>query len=557
MNGQDAVPFAFTWPDLLFLVLLFGLVVILEAWLAGWIKKEKKVVPLFKPVFWTHLPWVFGYLGPVIENIHLPESQNTPLRKLEILLGLLLMTHLFLFVRLLLSGSSRKDWKTSKTFGLAAVILFVGATCWTATVCDLSGDEPHYLLMAYSLIHDHDLDLSNHYANKDYEQFYHRGDLEPQGLEHVINGKRYSHHPLGPVLLVLPGFALFGRLGAALTMALLAALALYLTMRVLEETGAQGWPLHAVGMVGLASSPFLLYSGLIFPEIPTACLVALSLLLYLKRRWGWLGFCLGLMLWMHNRNVLLVMPLLVSSAYGVWKEKQERLKEASWFVLGFAIPVLLLSLYFHSIYGVWTPLGAHNEPFTSLFRLSHFWDGFFGLLLDQECGLWFHFPVFAMAVTGGVILWLSKNPLRFVALGTLVFYFLFMSFYENLGLTPATRYMVGVTPLWLLALYPAVERLKKGELWTWLTFFSFMAGAFVNWILAAVPWMRYNKLDGENWILKIAGSFLHLPLTSTEPAFQAPVVGMKSYVLSALWVGATIVLTVLYLRDKTRKFRRR
>ncbi len=34
-----------------------------------------------------------------------------------------------------------------------------GTTLWTATVCDLSGDEPHYLLMAYSLIHDGDLDL--------------------------------------------------------------------------------------------------------------------------------------------------------------------------------------------------------------------------------------------------------------------------------------------------------------------------------------------------------------------------------------------------------------
>ncbi len=557
MSGSDPFPLAFSWPGVLFLGLLCGLAVAFEAWLAGWFKKEKKVLPLLGRVLWTHGPWVLGYFWPVLEKINLPDPQNTPLRKLEILLGVILMTHLFLFVRLLLSGPSRQDWRTSKIFGWAAVVLFTGATCWTATVCDLSGDEPHYLLMAYSLIHDHDLDLSNNYANKDYEQFYHRGDLEPQGLEHVINGKRYSHHPLGPVLLVLPGFALLGRLGASLTMALLAALALYLTLRVLEETGAQGWPLHAVGMVGLASSPFLLYAGLIFPEIPTACLAALSLFLFLKKRWGWLGSCLGLLLWMHNRNMLLVMPLLAFSVYGIWKEKQTASKEAGWFALGFTPPVLLLSLYFHSVYGVWTPLGAHNEPFASLFRLSHFWDGFFGLLLDQECGFWFHFPIFAMAVTGGVILWFSKNPLRSVVLGTLVFYYLFMSFYENLGLTPATRYMVGVTPLWLFALYPAVERLKKGEPWTWLAVFSFSAGVFVNWILAAVPWMRYNKLDGENWILKIAGSFLHLPLTSAEPAFQAPVVGMKSYLISAFWVGATIVLTVLYLRDKTRKFKHR
>lgn len=553
---MDLTNFAFFhWQDFLSLGFCIALASVLEAGLAQWVTGEKRFLTLLAAVLWTQLPWVLFSLWPLAVTINLPDPHNTYLRKIEILLGVILMTHLFLFARLLLSRSSKNGWKASKTFGWIAVIVFTGATCWTATVCEPSGDEPHYLLMAYSLIHDGDLDLSNNYANRDYEHFYHRGDLQPQGLEHVIDGKRYSHHPLGPVLLILPGFALFGRLGAALTMALLAALALYLTMRVLEETGATGWPLHATGMAGLASSPLLLFAGLIYPEIPTACLTALCLLLFLKKRWVWMGFCLGLMLWMHNRNVLLVVPFGLITLYETGKDK-ERL--AAWGKLagGFLLPVAALAVYFHSLYGVWTPLGAHNEPFTSLFRLGHFWDGFFGLVLDQECGLWFHFPVFGMAVTGGAILWLSKNPLRYMAIGTLLFFYLFMSFYENLGLTPATRYMVGITPLWLLALYPAVERLKKGEGWTWLTVFSFSVGVFVNWILAAVPWMRYNKLEGENWILKIAGSFLHLDLTAADPAFQAPIVTMKSYLISAFWVGMTVVLTVWFLRDKTRHNKR-
>jgi hypothetical protein len=470
----------------------------------------------------------------------------------EILLGVILITHLFLFTRILIRGASERGWKASKLFGWVGVVVFAGATCWTATVCDLSGDEPHYLLMAYSLIHDGDLDLSNNYANKDYVHFYQRGELQPQGLEHLIDGKRYSHHPLGPVLLVLPGFALASRMGAALTMALLAALALFLSMRVLEETGAKGWPLHAAGMVGLVSSPLLLFAGLVYPEIPTACLTALALYLLLKKRWGWLGFSLGLMLWMHNRNVLLAAPFLAFGMLELWKEKAEGIEWGK-YLGGFLLPVAALALYFHSIYGVWTPLGAHNEPFTSLFRLGHFWDGFFGLILDQECGLWFYFPVFAMAVTGGVILWGSRNPLRFVVLGTLVFYYLSMSFYENLGLTPATRYMVGITPLLLLAIYPAVEKLKKWDAWTKLAMFSFALGVLANWILAAVPWMRYNKLDGENNILKIAGSFLHMNLTSAEPAFQAPVVEMKSYLLSAFWVLASIVISFVFLKGKSKQ----
>ena len=533
--------------ELLFFALALGAA---EMILARWMTGEKSYPILAKDILFTHLPWVLGFCWPLVEKLNLPDPHNFTERKMQILLGLLWMTHLFLFSRLLLKKSQRRGWKDSKIFGCVALFLFAGTTLWTASVCELSGDEPHYLLMTYSLIHDGDLDLTNNYANKDYEQFYHRGVLEPQGLEHVVDGKRYSHHPLGPVLLILPGFLIAGRMGAALTMALLAAWAFYLTIRVLEETGARGWALHATGIVGLFSSPILLFSGLIFPEIPTACLVALSLLLFIKKRWVWLGLCLGLMLWMHNRNVLIILPFLWFATFEIWKDKKYRLAQAGKFGVGFGIPILLLMFYFYSIYGVLTPLGAHNEPFTSLFRLSHFWDGFFGLLLDQECGLWFHFPILGLMVTGGFLLWRSTNPLGLLAVGTLLFYYLFMSFYENLGLTPATRYWVGLTPILLVMIYPAIERIKKGEGWAWLTALSLVVGAFVNWLLAAIPWLRYNKLNGENWILKIVGSFLHLPLTAMNPAFQAPAVEKKSYLMSALTMVVTFGLSFLFLKEK-------
>src|SRR6185369_17186893 len=139
------------------------------------------------------------------------------------------------------------------------------------------------------LVHDGDLDLSNNYQNRDYERFYRRGELVPQGLDHRIGDKLYSFHPLGPVLLILPGFSVGGRLGASLTVAFLAAWALFLVLRVLELTGAGGTPLAAAGAAGLFASPLFLFSGLVYPEIPTACLVALALLFFLEGRWGWFG----------------------------------------------------------------------------------------------------------------------------------------------------------------------------------------------------------------------------------------------------------------------------
>ena len=549
------------FPFFLFIFISVLFVVWIEAFFLRWMTKEKNWKKPVRTTLLSHFPWLLTWSYPFFLRMNLPEPHDFELRKIEILLGIILITHVFLFTRFLLAGSYKKLLRNSTVFGFVSAFLFVGVTFWTATVCDLSGDEPHYLLMAQSLIRDGDLDLSNNYQNKDYLQFYHRGDLQPQALEHVIDGKRYSHHPLGSVLLVLLGFAIAGRLGAALTMALLAALALYLTLRVMEETGSKGVALWAAGAIGLFSSPLLLFSGLIYPEIPTACLVALSLLLFIKKRWGWFGVVQGAMLWMHNRNVLLVIPFLLFAVWEIAKiqffplwlrifKKGNVSKDIGKLLVGFAVPVIVLTAYFYHIYGVLTPLGAHNEPFTSLFRLSHFWDGFFGLLMDQECGLWFHFPIFGLVLMGGAALYRSKNPLRFMALGVLGFYYFFMCFYENLGLTPATRYWVGVTPLLLFVLYPAIEKMKLWDVWARLTVLSFAVGVLVNWLLAAVPWMRYNKLNGENWILKIAGHFLHSPLTAMNPAFQAPVVEMKSYIMSAIPMAITLALTIRFLKDK-------
>ncbi|HVM32718.1 MAG TPA: hypothetical protein VMU88_06255 [bacterium] len=511
---------------------------------------EKKL--FFTAFLLAQSPWILGLALPLAVKIHLPAPHDFAWRKVQILFGIIWVSHLFLYTGWLLWKSRRLARRVSTSFLAAALVLLPGLALWTSQ-CDTSGDEPHYLLMAYSLVHDGDLDLSNNYQAGDYRAFYHRGVLEPQGLEHFVGGKDYSHHPLGPVLAILPGFALAGRLGASLTMAFLAAFTIFLTLRVLEETGARHVPLQLVGAVALYGSPLLLFSGLIFPEIPTACLVAAGLLLFARRRWVALGFCLGLLLWMHNRNLLLVLPWLGLALLALWNLKKQRGSSALGFAGGLFIPLLALALYFHFLYGVFTPLGAHNESFFSLFPLSRFPVGFLGLSLDQECGLWFHFPVFALLLAGVWMTFRLKGPFQWAAPGLFLFYYLAMSFYENLGETPACRFMVGVTPLALVLIYPAVEKALKREYWNYLAVTLAGVGVGVNWILAAVPWARYNRLEGENWVLKIMGNLAHLPLTRLEPSFNASPVEARSYLLAVLWMALASGLTVWFFRKNSRK----
>ncbi len=86
-----------------------------------------------------------------------------------------------------------------------------------------TGDEPYYLVMAHSLIHDHDLELTNNFASGDYWHFY-PGELFPRHESITTRPGLWSKHAPGVAVLVAPGYAWLDWRGAALTINLLAAL---------------------------------------------------------------------------------------------------------------------------------------------------------------------------------------------------------------------------------------------------------------------------------------------------------------------------------------------
>jgi len=97
-----------------------------------------------------------------------------------------------------------------------------------------------------------------------------------------------------------------------------------------------------------------------------------------------------------------------------------------------------------------------------------------------------------------------------------------------------------------------LEKTKVPSFGYYTTMFAFVSGVVVNWVLAVVPWMRYNKLNGENMMLKVAGDLLRIPLTAGAPSFQTPVIQWQSYAVSLFWLVLTFVLSVLFLRKQTK-----
>jgi hypothetical protein len=508
----------------------------------GWIESLEAVAPSFLPAILLLLGWKWLPLQGL-------PPHDFPLRKAEIATGVVWVAHLFWVASILVRGSVQKGKRSPAwAFGLAGLVLFGGITLHTLR-CDMSGDEPHYLLMTHSLWRDGDLDLSNNYASGDANAFYGRGALEPQGNEHRLqDGRIYSHHSLGAPLLFYLGYVLAGRLGAAMTVSACAALCLAWTLAALSLMRFERQTVIWVGWVGLFASPLLLYSGLLLAEIPSALVLAGILWAAARKRWVWIGLGLGLLPWMHNRNILLIPPILVALAMA-GKIGKVSPKTVRGFALAFFAPLLLLAIYFMGVYGVWSPLGAHHESFESLFLIERFPINVCGLFLDQEAGLWFYFPVFIFLPAGMILGWKRRGFLFKAAVSTTIFYFFTMCFYQNLGLTPPARYWVSLTPLLLLLIAPAVQRLgRKRMAWKRTAGIFYATGVLLAYGFAVVPWMRYSKLQGEAWVLCIARKFTGLPWPLWEPSFHSQPVEMRSYLLSMLGFAVVAGLTALFLK---------
>ena len=149
-------------------------------------------------------------------------------------------------------------------------------------VIHITGDEPHYLLIATSLLRDGDLDVLNNYRDKHYQPFYpyHLGDArQPEDMHALYGPSRglYSKHGVGLPLLLLPAMRLGGteegpRPGHRLH-ARRGARPLHADLPPgLGDHGARGGG-HRGLVGGGLYLPLLLYAGQIYPEVPGALLV--------------------------------------------------------------------------------------------------------------------------------------------------------------------------------------------------------------------------------------------------------------------------------------------
>jgi hypothetical protein len=345
---------------------------------------------------------------------------------------------------------------TVAAFALTLAILFVLAP-WVAANWPITGDEPHYLLVTQSLLADGDIHMANNYVSGEWLRFHDAPWLDPH-VSARSDGYWYPVHEVALSIILLPGYALAGRLGAIWVLNLVAALVAANTWRLTYELTKHRGAAWFAWAAATLTIPLLPYAYAIYTEIIAALLVVLAARTLVRDEplslghWGALGFCLVALPWLVVRFLPLSLGILVLIvARAVFRKEATAL---CWLalVLAAALGLLANSTLTGALYGESSAMGASSAGRGSatlaqlIDPLNHL-DSLTGWLMDQRMGLLVLAPIYATALAGWLVLW-RRDRWKAAVLGLLI-----AALYASLGFT---RFQVrwGISPRYLVAVLP-------------------------------------------------------------------------------------------------------
>ena len=351
---------------------------------------------------------------------------------------------------------------------LAAVL----ALWWSTTDrLDLTGDEPHYLILTASLLRDGDFDIGNNYAED-----AQTGEIYgPVRLRHSVerDGRQWPSHAPGVSALLVPAFALGGWLGARLMLCLL--ITPLLGWACWRWLAGRAPPRDvALAVAGVMLCPAVLFgSGQIYPDLLSGVII-MGLAVWLwggegrddaatsalappggrtPFAWALFGLAAGLLPWLHIKNLA---TAALFGLFAVWQVRRERPGQdpdgsrARWgyatgaalFVLG---PATFLA-YEMATHGLLLSGQSHNLGGTPYLRVVEM---LLGRHLDQSQGLFWHQPLFLPGLIALGWMIRKRHPLTLP----------WLLLYASLIVPPAIMNRWGGAP---------IGRLNWGAFWLWL-----------------------------------------------------------------------------------------
>ncbi len=362
----------------------------------------------------------------------------------------------------------RDTRKAPRVAAVLAFVVFVAVRL--AAVGPPGGDEPHYLVIAQSLLEDGDLEIANNYARGDYLKYW-GGYLLPHFSRPSVNGRLYSVHAPGVPALVAPAFRIGGYWGVVVWIAALAALGSAFVWKAsyifTGDAGAAWFGWAAV----VLTAPVVLHGTLVYPDPIGGVMLgagALGLIATRARlhepvatsrqredravRWRlprtfWIGLPIAVLPWLHTRLALpaaILGGVLFLRLGTAVRARAARWGDVAWFAAPIVLSVAAWLTFFHTLYGTFNPSAPYGEQIP--LEPGRAATGLLGLLADQEYGLLPNAPVHLLWAAG---LWSVFKRDRRLAVELLLIvapYMIAASSYEVwfAGASPPARFLVPV-----------------------------------------------------------------------------------------------------------------
>jgi hypothetical protein len=340
-------------------------------------------------------------------------------------------------------------------WAIAAALLYI-AIIPAQQRTPIDGDEPYYLLVTESIVHDHDLDLRNQYANIAHTDTR-RPDLIPQPGDPVgPHGEQYSRHEPFLPLLMAPGYALFGVQGAIGTIALFGILLVRSLVRFLEDEGVSDDAIRALMPLIVFGPPLVFYAVRIWPEVPAAfCFVEAIRGVRQGRGQRWIPALLALVL--LKLRFLLVAVMLVP--FVLRRTRSRALLPVLALIL--AVPMLVVWLASGSATNVhtWRELLPVLDP-------APYLRGFFGLLLDGAAGIAFQAPLYLLGIFAFARWRDMPDGFRIGAIASSLYVLTLLPRAEwHGGWSPPLRYLVFCMPVLALGAATLWQQSRAARAW--------------------------------------------------------------------------------------------
>ncbi|MFO7697994.1 MAG: hypothetical protein R6X16_12670 [Anaerolineae bacterium] len=362
----------------------------------------------------------------------------------------------------------------------------------TAARFGLTGDEPHYILIAHSLATDGDLDLRNNYAEGDADAWFPDLDADQHVNDYCGDGRLIPVHTPGLPLLLLPAHVLLDNPTRAArgTMLLISALTLLeFYLLAAELTGSRGWALAAC-LVLAASVPMLYLSGQVYPDVAAALAILLAVRAVGRLpslRWTVvLALTICFLPFVHVRYI--PVSLILGGTALLRLRRLSGLMAMRIFLALCLVGGAGFVLFYVSSYG--NPLS--NAQYGHLSSAATDWGRLpaitIGLLFEREVGIVPVAPFLLLSIVGGAAALVAQKRLARLAVALAGAYILVLALalaagVADWGWSLPWRFMLPVYPLMAVVALYAVHRYP---LTRWLAVPLVLAGLLIG--LLSVRW---------------------------------------------------------------------